>query len=108
VDLESIRGPQLSSRPLSFDTLDRFQACYPAHCGPPDCRLYPPGDCLRAGNLVAFILGTYTGDCGGIPWYLGKTSGHTLQSIPGGCFRVRVALAPVSFSSVGWRNCSSY
>jgi hypothetical protein len=43
-----------------------FGLSYLAHCGPPDCRLYPPGDCSRSGNLVAFILGTYTGDCGGI------------------------------------------
>jgi hypothetical protein len=72
VGLESIRGPQLSSRPLSLDTLDRFWARYPAHCGLPDFRLYPPGDCSRAGNLVAYLfLGTYTGDCGGIPRYLG-------------------------------------
>jgi hypothetical protein len=35
-------------------------------------------------------------------------SDHALQSIPGGCFHVRVTLALVSFSSVGWRNCSSY
>jgi hypothetical protein len=34
--LKSIRGPQLSLEPLSFDTLDRFQARYPAHCGLPD------------------------------------------------------------------------
>jgi hypothetical protein len=70
--LKSVRGPQLSSRPFSLDTLDRFQARYPAHCGLPDFRLYPPGDCSRAGNLVFnLVLGTYTGDYGGIPWYLG-------------------------------------
>jgi hypothetical protein len=34
--LKSIQGPQLSSRPLSLDTLDRFRAQYPAHCGLPD------------------------------------------------------------------------
>jgi hypothetical protein len=56
VGLESIRGPQLSSGPLSFDTLDRFQARYPAHCGLPNFRLYPPGDCSRAGNLVAYLF----------------------------------------------------
>jgi hypothetical protein len=58
-------------------------------------------NCSRVGNLVAFILGTYKGDYGGIPWYLEQTSGHALQSIPRGCFRVRVALALVSCSSVG-------
>ena len=56
VGLESVRGPQLSSIPLAFDTLDRFQAHYPAHCGLPDFRLYPPGDYLRAGNLVAYLF----------------------------------------------------
>jgi hypothetical protein len=71
MDLESIQDPQLSSEPLAFDTLGRFQTFYPAQCGPPNCQLYPPGNCLRAGNLVAFILGTYTGDCGGISQYLG-------------------------------------
>jgi hypothetical protein len=108
VDLESIRDPCLSSGPLAFDTLDSFQTCYPTHCGPPDYRLYLPGDCLRDGNLVAHFLGTYMGDCGGIPWYLRKTSGHTLQSIPRGCLHVQATLAPISFSSVVWRNCSSY
>jgi hypothetical protein len=88
VDLESFRDPQLSSGPLSFDTLGRFQTCYPAHCGPPDCRLYPPSDCLRDGNLVSFILVTYIGDCGGISWYLGQTLSHTLQSIHGGFVHV--------------------
>jgi hypothetical protein len=78
MDLKSIRGPQLSSRPLSLNTLSRFQACYPSHCGPLECRLYPPGDCARAGNLVSFILGTYKGDWGAIMWYLGHTSGHAL------------------------------
>jgi hypothetical protein len=107
VDVESVQGPQLSSEPLSFNTLGRFQMCCLANCGPPNCRLYLPGYCLRADNLFAFILETYIGDCGGIPWYLEQTSGHALQSIPGGCFRVRVALAPVSFSSVGWYNCCS-
>jgi hypothetical protein len=82
MNLEFVRGPQLSSRPLAFDTLGRFQTCCPAHCGPPECRLYSPDDCLRVGNLVAFILETYTGDCGGILRYLGKTLGHALQSIP--------------------------
>jgi hypothetical protein len=53
VGLESVQGPQLSSRPFALDTLDRFQARYPAHCGLPDFRLYPPSDYLRAGNLVA-------------------------------------------------------
>jgi hypothetical protein len=66
VDLEYIRYPQFSSGPLAFDTLGRFQTCYPAHCGPPDCRLYPPGDFSRDGNLVSFIIGTYVCDCGGI------------------------------------------
>ena len=56
VGLESVRGPQLSSGPLAFDTLNRFWACYISHCGPLDCRLYPPGDCLRAGKLVANIF----------------------------------------------------
>jgi hypothetical protein len=54
--LESIQGPQLSYEPLSFDTLDRFRARYPSHCGLPDCQLYPPGDCSHAGNLVAYIF----------------------------------------------------
>jgi hypothetical protein len=105
--LESIRGPQLSSRPLAFDTIDKFWAQYLAHCGLPDFRLYLTGDCLRAGNLVAYLSETCKGDCGGIPWYLGQTSSHALQSIPGGCFHVRVSLAPVSLSSVGCYNCSS-
>jgi hypothetical protein len=48
VDLESIRGPQLSSGPFALDTLDMFRASYPAHCGLPDYRLYPLGDCSRA------------------------------------------------------------
>ena len=69
--LKSIRGPQLSSGPFSLDTLDRFRAQYPTHCGLPNFQLYPLGDCSRGGNLVAFILGTYTGDCGSIPRYLG-------------------------------------
>jgi hypothetical protein len=98
----------LSSITLSLDTLDRFHTCYPAHYGPLVCRLYPPGDCLRDGNLVAHIIGTYTGDYEGIPRYLGQTLGHSLQSISGGCFHVQVALALVSCSSVGWRNCCSY
>jgi hypothetical protein len=55
VGLESIRGPQLSYEPFSLDTLDRFWARYSAHCGLPDFRLYSPGDCSRAGNLVANI-----------------------------------------------------
>jgi hypothetical protein len=76
--LKSIQGPQLSSRTFSFDTLDRFQAWYPAHCGPPDCRMSLPDSCSRVGNLVSFTLGTYTCDYGGIPWYLGKTSSHSL------------------------------
>jgi hypothetical protein len=54
VGLESARGPKLSSRPLAFNTIDRFWARYPAHCGLPNLRLYPPGDCSRAGNLVAY------------------------------------------------------
>jgi hypothetical protein len=54
--LESVRGPQLSSGPIAFDTLDRFWARYLAHCGLPDFRLYPPGDCLCAGNLVAYLF----------------------------------------------------
>jgi hypothetical protein len=78
VDLESIRYPQLSFKPLALDTLDRFWACYPSHCGPLDCRLYLSGDCLRLGNLVSLIIGTYTCDCGGITRYLGKTLGHAL------------------------------
>jgi hypothetical protein len=56
VGLESIQGPQLSSVPLAFDTLDRFRARYPAHCGLPDCQLYPPGDCSSTGNLVAYLF----------------------------------------------------
>jgi hypothetical protein len=56
VSLESVRGPQLSSGSLSLDTLDRFQARYPAHYGLPNFRLYPLGDCSRAGNLVAYIF----------------------------------------------------
>jgi hypothetical protein len=54
--LESVQGPQLSSGPLSFDTLDRLRARYPAHCGLPDFRLYPPGDYSRASNLVAYLF----------------------------------------------------
>jgi hypothetical protein len=54
--LESIRVPQFSSGPLSFDTLDRFQSRYPTHCGLPDFQLYPPGDCSRVGNLVAYLF----------------------------------------------------
>jgi hypothetical protein len=56
VDLESIQGPQLSSEPLSLDTLDRFWDQYPAYCGLPDFRLYPPSDCSRTSNLVAYIF----------------------------------------------------
>jgi hypothetical protein len=56
MDLESIQGNQLSSIPLAFDTLDRFWARYPAHCGLLDFRLYPPGDCSHAGNLVAYLF----------------------------------------------------
>jgi hypothetical protein len=56
VGLKSIRGPQLSSGPFSLDTLDRFWARYPAHCGLLDFRLYPPGDCSRTGNLVANLF----------------------------------------------------
>jgi len=56
VGIEFFRGPQLSSRPFSLDTLDRFWDQYPAHCGLPDFQLYPPGDCLRVGNLVAYIF----------------------------------------------------
>jgi hypothetical protein len=55
VGLESVQGPQLSSRTFSLDTLDRFRARYPAHCGLPDFQLYPPSDCSHAGNLVANI-----------------------------------------------------
>jgi hypothetical protein len=51
--LESIQGPQLSSRTFALNTLDRFRARYLAHCGLPNFRLYPPGDCSRFGNLVA-------------------------------------------------------
>jgi hypothetical protein len=54
--LESVRGPQLYFVPLDFDTLDRFQAQYPSHCGLPNFRLYPPGDCSRTGNLVAYLF----------------------------------------------------
>jgi hypothetical protein len=54
--LESVRGPQLSFEPLAFDTLDKFRARYLAHCGLPDCRLYPPSDCSRAVNLVAYLF----------------------------------------------------
>jgi hypothetical protein len=53
VGLESVQGPQLSSGPFSLDTLDRFRARYPAHFGLLDFRLYPPGDCSHASNLVA-------------------------------------------------------
>jgi hypothetical protein len=56
VGLEFIRGPQLSFGPFALDTLDRFQARYPAHCSLPDFRLYPLGDCSRIGNLVANIF----------------------------------------------------
>jgi hypothetical protein len=56
VGIESVRGPQLSSGPLAFDTLDRIRARYPAHCGLPDFQLYPPGDCSHAGNLVAYLF----------------------------------------------------
>jgi hypothetical protein len=84
VDLESIRDPQLSSIPLSFDTLGRFRNFFPAHCDLPDYRLYPPGDCLQDGNLVAFIQGTYTSVYGGITWYLGKRSSHSFKIIPAG------------------------
>jgi hypothetical protein len=56
VGLESVQGPQFSSKPLAFDTLDKFQARYPAHCGLPDFQLYLPGDCSRAGNLGAYIF----------------------------------------------------
>jgi hypothetical protein len=77
--LESVRGPHLSSRPLAFDTLGRFWARYLAHCGLPNFRLYPPDDCSRAGNLVAYLfLETYIGDCGGILRYLGQTLSHAL------------------------------
>jgi hypothetical protein len=47
VGLESIRGPQLSSRPLSFDTLDRFRL---------DTLLivvYPTFDCTRLVTVRA-------------------------------------------------------
>jgi hypothetical protein len=54
--LESVRGPQLSSGPLSFDTLEIFWARYPSHCGLPNFRVYPPGDCSYAGNLVAYLF----------------------------------------------------
>jgi hypothetical protein len=54
--LKSVRGLQLSSRILVFDTLDRFWDRYPAHCGLPDFRLYPPGDCSCTGNLVAYLF----------------------------------------------------
>jgi hypothetical protein len=54
--LESIRGLQLSFGPFDFDTLDRFRAQYPAHCGLPNFRLYLPGDCSCVGNLVAYIF----------------------------------------------------
>ena len=54
--LKSVRGPQFSSGPLSFDTIDRFRAQYPAHCGLPDFRLYSLGDCSRVGNLVAYLF----------------------------------------------------
>jgi hypothetical protein len=56
VGFKSIRGPQLSSETLAFDTLDRFQAQYPAHCGLLDFRLYPLGDFSRVGNLVAYLF----------------------------------------------------
>jgi hypothetical protein len=48
------------------------------------------------------------GDYGGITWYPGKMSDHALQIIIGGCFHVRVTLAPVGFANVDWRNCSSF
>jgi hypothetical protein len=56
VGLKSIQGPQLSFRTFSLDTLDRFRARYLAHCGLPEFRLYLPGDCSHAGNLVANIF----------------------------------------------------
>jgi hypothetical protein len=66
VDLEFVQDPQFSSGPISFDTLEWIRTCYPSHYDLPDCRLYPPSKLLRAGNLVAHILQTYTGDCGDI------------------------------------------
>jgi hypothetical protein len=56
VGLKYVRGPHLSSRPFSLNALDRFWARYPAHCGLPNFRLYPPGDCSRTGNLVANVF----------------------------------------------------
>jgi hypothetical protein len=108
VDLESIRDPQLSSKPLSFDTLEGLQICYPSHYDLSNCQLYPPGNQLPGGNLVSHILRTCTGDCEGISWHLGWMLDHASQSIPGGCFRVRVALTPVIFSSVNWCNYPSH
>jgi hypothetical protein len=56
VGLESVLGPQLSSGTFSLDTIDRFWARYPTHCGLPDFQLYPPGDCSCIGNLVANLF----------------------------------------------------
>jgi hypothetical protein len=56
VGIESVQVPQLSSGPFSLDTLDRFRAQYPAHCGLPDFQLYRPGDYLLVGNLVANLF----------------------------------------------------
>jgi hypothetical protein len=54
--LEFVQGSQFSSRPLYFDTLDKFQALYPAHCGPSKFRLYTPGHCSRVSNLVSYLF----------------------------------------------------
>jgi hypothetical protein len=49
--LESVRGPQSSSETLALDTLDRFQARYPAHCG------LPTADCTRL--IVVHVPANY-------------------------------------------------
>jgi hypothetical protein len=59
-------------------------------------------------RTLTLFIGTYTRDCKVIPWYLGQTLDQTLESIPGGCFCVRVTLALVSFSIVDRRNYSSF
>jgi hypothetical protein len=88
VDLKSFRETFFSSRPFSFDTLDRIHTFYPTHYDLPDCQMYPPSNWFRDGDLVSHILGTHMGDYGGILWYLGKMLDHARQRIPRGCFHV--------------------